>query len=106
MPTPSPTEPLTPQQKERLLEQGIDQLMTTATGIVRMADAGTTVLPRICVAAAIRAVERLANHPDEMQRAISIHVAEDTAAALRDGLKAVEGLLTLLEQADPEGLPQ
>lgn len=79
--------------------------MTSATCLTRMAEAGQTALPRICVAAAIRAVERLANHPDEHQRAIAVLAAQDLADALRDGSRVIEGLLLLLEQTEQESAP-
>lgn len=71
--------------------------MATATGVTRMADAGMVTLPRLCVAAAIQAVERLANHQDETMRALAVPAADDLRVALEDGLESISGLLALLD---------
>lgn len=91
------------QEADTRISKAVEALAANGVAMTRLCDNGIAAMPRMMIGAAIRNVEMLANHPDDERREVAVLAAQDLLDALKDATRAIEGLLTLLDDAGSEG---
>jgi hypothetical protein len=93
--------PLPPDIESEKFNRAIDVVHANAVGVARLCGAGSAEIPRLCVAAACRTVERLTSKEDGYP--VARAAATDLQAALHEALNKTEALIRFID--DPDAHP-
>jgi len=102
IPFPDQLPKITSPEAESILmaNAAIDLVFATATGLCRLTRSSTEEIPRLCVAAACRSVERLTARPEG--HAVARLALHELETALTEGLVKTQQLIELLDAPEEE----